>query len=109
MLVQAGSSQCIEEVVPRVLVFHEVLKVLEHKLLHRHVILITDGILPQEVQLYHMLLAICGRVQSDVLHSERTAAHGVGRLTLFLLISCSQCQLINKIKGYSQLPFLHFW
>jgi hypothetical protein len=57
------------------------------------VVLIADGILSQEVQLYNVLLATCGRVQSDVLHTERAAAHGVGRLALFLLIACPQCQL----------------
>lgn len=64
-----------------------------HKLFHRHAVIIADGILPQEVQLHNMLLAIHLSVQPDMLHTERAAAHGVSCLPLFLLISCSQCQL----------------
>lgn len=64
-----------------------------YPLLHGDFVVVADGVFPQEVKLYHVLLSVNLRVQLDVLHPERAAAHGVGGLSLLLLVTCSQSQL----------------
>lgn len=110
--------EAVKQVVVRLLVLHEQLQVLEHlgeaeppsiqtqywrhrelgggaaycdtySLLHGHFVVVADGVFSQEVELHHVLLAVFFRVQLDVLHSERAAAHCVCRLAFLLLVARS--------------------
>lgn len=67
--------------------------VLSHLLLHGHLVVIADGVLPQEVKLHNVLLPVQPVVQRNVLDAQRTAAHGVSRLPFLFLIPSSQGQL----------------
>lgn len=64
-----------------------------YPLLHRDFVVVADGVFTQEVKLHHVLLAVDLRVQFDVFHPQRAAAHRVGGLALLLLVTCSQSQL----------------
>ena len=44
---------------------------------------------------------------TDVLHPERAAPHSVGCLVRVLLVSRSQCQLVDEVDGHGSLPYLH--
>lgn len=79
-----------------------------HPLLHRDLVVVADGVFSQEVELHHELLTIHLRVQADVLHPQRAAAHRVRALALLLLVTCPQSQLrggwgIDKELNVSQL------
>lgn len=64
-----------------------------YPLLHRDFVVVADRVFTQEVKLHHELLTVDLRVQFDVFHPQRAAAHGVGGLALLLLVTCSQSQL----------------
>lgn len=69
---------------------------LSYPLLHGNLIVVTDGVLAQEVKLHHVLLVIHLGVQLDVLHSQRAAAHCVRSLTFLLFVTCPQRKLHGK-------------
>lgn len=109
--------EAIKQIIVGLLVLHEQLEVLEHlqaehtcgnadsireqsktggnsyPFLHRDFVVVADGVFTQEVKLHHVLLTVDLRVQFDVFHPQRAAAHGVGGLALLLLVTCSQSQL----------------
>lgn len=58
-----------------------------------HLVVVTDGVFTQEVELNHELAAVQLLVQGDVLDSQRAAAHRVCRFALLLLIASPQCKL----------------
>lgn len=64
-----------------------------YPLLHRDFVVVSDGVLPQEVKLDHVFLPVQLRVQLDVLYSERAAAHGVSCLSFLFFITSSQGKL----------------
>lgn len=70
-----------------------------HPLLHRDLVVVADGVFSQEVELHHELLTIHLRVQADVLHPQRAAAHRVRALALLLLVTCPQSQLRGEGEG----------
>ncbi len=64
-----------------------------YPLLHRDFVVVADGVFTQKVKLHHILLAIVLRVEFDVFHSQRAAAHGVRSLSFLFLVTRSQSQL----------------
>lgn len=64
-----------------------------YPLLHRDFVVVSDGVLPEEVELNHVFLPIQFRMQLDVLYSQRAAAHGVSCLSFFFFITSSQGKL----------------
>lgn len=72
---------------------------MSHPLLHRDLVVVADGVFSQEVELHHILLTVHLRVQINVLHPQRAAAHSVRTLPLLLLITCPQSQLEGEGGG----------
>lgn len=70
-----------------------------HPLLHRDLVVVADGVFSQEVELHHVLLPVHLKVQVNVLHPQRAAAHRVCTLPLLLLITCPQSQLHPRGRG----------
>lgn len=67
-----------------------------YPLLHRDLVVVSDGILPEEVELNHVFLPIQLRMQLDVLYSQRAAAHSVSCLSFFFFITSSQGKLQER-------------
>lgn len=67
--------------------------IFSHSFLHGDFVVVTDGVFSREVELHHVVLSVHLRVQSDVLHAQRAAAHRICRLALVLLIPGPQSQL----------------
>lgn len=113
--------QAIKQVIIRLFVLHEQLKILKHleeaehtwinieavggdlknktklyspyPLLYRDFVVVADGVFTQEVKLHHILLTIVLWIEFDVFNSERATAHSVRSLPFLLLITRSQSQL----------------
>jgi hypothetical protein len=85
--------ETVKQVVARALVLHEELQVLEDSLLDGHLVVVTNGILTEEVKGDHVVLAVLLLVQLDVLEPERAATDRVSRFAFFLLVTCSQREL----------------
>ena len=64
-----------------------------YPLLNRDFVVVSDGVLPEEVKLNHVFLAIQLRMQLDMFYSQRAAAHGVSCLPFFFFIISSQGKL----------------
>ena len=62
--------QPVEEVIPRLLVLHEELQVLEDPLLDRHLVVVADRVLSEEVEHHHVLLAVELLLEFDVLDAQ---------------------------------------
>lgn len=60
----------------------------------RHLVVVTNAVFTQEVELHHTFVSVQRLVQGDVLDAQRTAAHRVRRLSLFLLVTSPQRQLM---------------
>jgi len=50
--------QSVKQVIRTILVLHEQLNVLEHLSVHRHFIVVPDGVLAKEVKFYYISLSI---------------------------------------------------
>lgn len=72
---------------------------LTYSFLNRDFVIVSDRVLPKEVKLHHVLLAIQLWVQIDVLHAKRAAAHSVCGFSFLLLIACSQSKLSREGRG----------
>ena len=88
--------QPVENIILRLLVLHEELQVLEDPLLHGDGVGVADGVLTQEVEVHHKLLAFLLLVQRQVLVAQRAAANRVRSLPLLFLVSRSQGKLQSK-------------
>ncbi len=80
---------------------------LTHSFLHGDFVVVTDGVFSREVELHHVLLSVHLRVQSDVLHTQRAAAHRICRLPLVLLITSPQSQLHTNTNTHQELSVQH--
>lgn len=86
MFVQHRRVEAVEQVVAFLLVLLEQLQVLEDALLHRHLVVVANGIFTEEVKDDDVLLSVQVVVERHVLVAERAAADGV-RLIFVLLVT----------------------
>ena len=84
--------ETVEEVITRGFIFDENLEVLEHTLVDRHGVVISDRVFTEKVELDNELFAALLVVKLDVLVAQRAAANRVGRVFI-LLVASSQRQL----------------
>ena len=83
----------VEQIVARLFVIEEHLKVLKHTLVDGHRVEVADGIFSEEVELNDVLFAIFLLVQLHVFEAQRAASHRVSNLVSVLLVTSSQRQL----------------
>ena len=111
-------SEPVKQVIGALLALSEVVQVLEDLSVYRDLVVVAYGVLAKEVKLHHTRLAVqllvqCwggerGRCSTDrvrlllteVLHSERAAAHGVRTLVCVLLIARPQSQLVYEVHSH---------
>lgn len=74
------------------------LATLTYSFLNRDFVIVSDWVLPKEVKLDHIFLAIQLRVQIDMLHAQRAATHSVCCFSFLFLIACSQSKLSQEEK-----------
>lgn len=58
-----------------------------HLFLHRHFVVVADGVLAQEVKLYYKVLTILVSVECYVLYTQRAAADCVCSIIILLITS----------------------
>jgi hypothetical protein len=74
--------------------------VLEDLLIHTYTVVVADRIFTKEVEDEEI-----GRFTSDMLEPQRTTANSVG-FVVTLLVTCSKCELVNKIHSSCTLTDL---
>lgn len=71
---------------------------LTYSFLNRDFVVVSDRVLPKEVKLDHIFLAIQLWVQIDMLHAQWAATHSVCCFSFLFLIACSQSKLSQEEK-----------
>ncbi|GMR33926.1 hypothetical protein PMAYCL1PPCAC_04121, partial [Pristionchus mayeri] len=99
--------ESIEEIVSRTLLLHELLEILEDLTINGHLIEISDGVLTEKVELDHVFFFIQLMMQFDVLTAEGAAADSVRCFVHVLLLTGSECQLVDEVKGDGSLSDSH--
>ena len=79
--------ESVEEVIAVLFILHEELQVLEDAFLDIDTVVVADTVLAEEVKLYHELFVFILLMKFDMFNAQRTAAHCVGLVLIFLIAS----------------------